>query len=97
MRPIMMQRHDVEALENRKLRKELLELMDSVECDYLVNGDDMEQFLQEDFMELLGVHRDQCGYDLLLRHMDWKALAQELMTDFSMEETSDGQQWWFQG
>lgn len=97
MRPIMMQRHDVEALKDKQLRKELLELMDSVECDYLVNGDDMEQFLQEDFLELLGVRRDQWGYDLLLRHMDWKALAGEIIEDYSMEESSDGQQWWYQG
>ena len=71
--------------------------MDSVESDYLVNGDDMEQFLQEDFLELIDMRSDKWGYELLLRHMDWKAVMEELTRDFSMEQTSDRQQWWYQG
>ena len=69
--------------------------MDSVGCDYLVNGDDMEQLLQDDFLELIEMHGDKCGYEQLLRYMDWKALGEEMIKDYSMEETSDGQQWWF--
>lgn len=96
MRRIMLYREDIQEVDDRQLRKELLQLIDEVGCDYLINGDDMEQFLQEDFLELIDMRRDKWGHELLLRHMDWKALARELMTNFSMEQTSDGQQWWFQ-
>ena len=96
MRKIMWYREDIQAMKDQQLRKELLELMDSVGCVYLVNGDDMAQFLQDDFLELIEMHGDEWGYELLLRHMDWKALAKEMIVEYSMEETSDGQQWWYQ-
>lgn len=96
MRRIMWYREDIQAMEDQQLRKGLLELMDSVGCVYLVNGDDMEQFLQDDFMELIEMHGDRWGYELLLKHMNWKALMEEMIVEYSMEETSDGQQWWYQ-
>lgn len=95
MRTIMWHRDDILGMDDSQLRKQLIEIMDSAQCDYLVNGDDMEGFLQEDFLGIIGVGRGKWGYDFLLRHIDWKSLTEELLMDYSMEETSDGQQWWF--
>lgn len=95
MRTIVWYRNDILGMDDRELRKQLLGIMEHARCDYLVNGDDMEQFLREDFLELLGVRSGQWGYELLQRHMGWKRLAEEMLADYMMQETSDGQQWWF--